>query len=59
MSGEEEIAAAVARAKAEAEAKEGRAGQSGKPQRKRRRNFPFKVQDGKTWREIETEGPDG
>lgn len=58
MSGADEIAAEVARAKAEAEARAPTGGNV-RPQRKRRRSFPFKVQDGKVWREVESEGPDG
>lgn len=61
MSGEDEIAAQVAQAAAEAEAKKAGAGQTGKAQRanKRRRAFPFKVQDGLLCREVEAEGQDG
>lgn len=58
MSGEEEIADQVDRAKEEAEAKKG-AGQNGKAQRKRSRPSLFKVAEGQIWREVETEGQDG
>ncbi|WP_372837494.1 DUF927 domain-containing protein [Phaeovulum sp.] len=59
MSGETEIAAQVAEAKQAAEAKKGGAGQTGKAQRKRARPFPFKVEGGQVWREVEAEGQDG
>ena len=54
MSGENEIAAQVAKAKEAAESKAGKgAGQSGKAQRKDKRAFPFKVEIGQIWREVE------
>lgn len=63
MNGEEEIAAEVARAEAEAKAKAarktGQAGQSGKAQRARRKGFPFKNEGGQLWREVDAEGGDG
>jgi putative DNA primase/helicase len=59
MSGEDKIATQVAEAKQSAEAKKASAGQSGKAQRKKKRAFPFKVDGGQVWREVETEGPDG
>lgn len=59
MSGEDEIARQVAEAKEAAEAKRGGAGQSGKAQRKRKRDFPFKNESGQLWREVETEGAEG
>ena len=59
MNGEIEIAAQVDQAKIEAEAKKVGAGQIGKALPKRRRGFPFKVQDGQLWREVEVEGKDG
>ena len=49
MNGEDEIAAQVQDAKQAAEAKKRRAGQTGKGR------FPFKVEDGQIWREIEAE----
>ena len=55
MSGEDEIAAQVEGAKQAAEAKKPRAGQTGKAQRKQKGRFPFKVDDGQIWREIEAE----
>lgn len=55
MSGEAEIAAQVESAKQAAEAKKVRAGQSGKAQRQRKGRFPFKVENGQIWREIEAE----
>ncbi|MDI3336400.1 DUF927 domain-containing protein [Defluviimonas aestuarii] len=59
MSGEDEIAAQVINAKTAAEAKKGGAGRNGKAQRKRSRFFPFKVDAGQIWREVESEGQDG
>lgn len=61
MTGETDIAAQVETAKAEAEAKAKRrsAGESGKPRRARKRPFPFKVENGQTWRQVETESDDG
>ncbi len=54
MSGENEIAAQVAKAKEAAESKAGKgAGQSGKAQRKDKSAFPFKVENGQIWREVE------
>lgn len=43
---------------AEAKAKKG-SGQSGKAKRKKPRNFPFKVEDGRTFRQLETESENG
>ncbi|ARO13531.1 inner membrane [Ketogulonicigenium robustum] len=60
MSGEDVIKAQVAKATAEAEAKKTGAAQDGKAQRaKRKPHFPFKVEAGQTWKEVETEAPDG
>lgn len=59
MSGENEIAAQVANAVGDAETKKGAAGQSGKARRKRKHSFPFKVEAGMVWREVESEGQDG
>jgi putative DNA primase/helicase len=59
---EKDIARQVEGAKEAAEAKsQARAGQSGKARRmtKRRVNFPFKVENGQLWRELEIDGPDG
>lgn len=59
---EKDIAQQVEGAKAEAEAKtRAGAGRNGKGQRKtkRRAGFPFKVESGNLWREIEVEGSDG
>lgn len=59
MSGESEIAAQVAQAQKDAEAKRIGAGESGKPRRKRTDAFPFKVEGGQLWREVKSDGPDG
>lgn len=65
MSGEDEIARQVAEAKEAAEAKKGpdsssqQKGAAERKDRKRRRAFPFKNEDGHLWRETETEGEDG
>ncbi len=57
---EQEIKGQIEAAKAEAEAKKkSRAGQSGKAQRKAKRHFPFKVEKGRCWRQIETDSDDG
>lgn len=57
---EQEIKNQVEAAKAEAEAKKkSRAGQSGKAQRKSKRRFPFKVDKGRVWRQVETDSDDG
>ncbi len=65
MSGEDEIARQVAEAKEAAEAKKGpdssrqKKRAADRKDRKRRRAFPFKNEDGQLWREVETEGEDG
>jgi putative DNA primase/helicase len=59
MSGEDEIAAQVAKAEAEAKAKRAGAAQTGKAQRAPKEYFPFKVEDDRIWREVETEGEGG
>jgi len=59
MSGEDDIAAQIAQAKEQAEAKKDGGGRNGKAQRKRKRPFPFKSENGQVWREVETEGQDG
>lgn len=57
---EQEIKNQVEAAKIEAKAKKkSRAGQSGKVQHKSKRRFPFKVDDGRVWRQIETDSDDG
>lgn len=59
MSGEDEIAAQVAKAEAEAKAKRAGAAQTGKAQRAAKKRFPFKVEDGRIFREVETDGEGG
>lgn len=55
MSGEAEIAAQVEGAKQAAQAKKAGAERGGKAQRNRKGRFPFKVEGGQIWREVETE----
>ena len=59
MSGKDEIADQVKRAAAEGEAKLN--GRAAPPigQRRSKERFPFKVEDGRIWREVATEGDDG
>lgn len=57
---EQEIKSQVEAAKIEAETKKkSRAGQNGKAPRKSKQRFPFKVESGRVWRQIESESDDG
>lgn len=57
---ETEIKRQVDEAKKAAETKkQGRAGRNGKAPRKPVKRFPFKVEDGRIWRQIESDGEDG
>lgn len=57
--GEDEIRRQVEEAARAAEAKRRGAGGKGKPQRRKGKASPFKTEDGRIWREVETQGPDG
>lgn len=59
MNGAEEIKGQVKKAAEEAAAKKADAGQTGKAQRAQKKRFPFKVEDGQIFREVETDGEGG